>query len=336
LSEAIFRRSTTPVGLAHQGNTDRRSMEILVFNPIAHVDSARLQRDFPDLTIREESELPRALACCGEAQALIALAHFVEDPLIAAMPRLRWICSLTSGTDHLATLPSLKPDVRITSGRGIHGPQMAELTFLYMLALVRRIDRIREDQEQHVWDRRHQTLLWSKTMVIAGVGAISEELALRCKAFGMTTIGVSDSRKHAPGFDAIVPRAQLVATAARADFLVALVPLNKDTVGMFDAAVFAAMKPSAIFVNVARGPVVDEPALLQALKDGRIAGAGLDVFETEPLPPDHPLWQMPNVIITPRIGGMSDVYDKQVHPLVVHNLRCFIEGRMDEMKNIVR
>jgi D-2-hydroxyacid dehydrogenase (NADP+) len=311
-------------------------MEILVFNPIGHVDSARLQADFPDLTIREESELERAQRVCGQAEALIGLAHFIEDPLIAAMPRLRWVCSLTSGTDHLNTLPSLKPDVRITSGRGIHGPQMAELTFLYMLGLLRQIDQIRADQQQHVWDRRHQTLLWSKTIVIAGVGAISEELALRCKAFGMTTVGVSDSRQSAPGFDEIVPRDQLIAAARRADFLVALVPLNAQTIGMFDANVFAAMKPSSIFINVARGPVVDEAALISALKEKRIAGAGLDVFATEPLPAAHPLWDLPNVIITPRIGGMSDVYDKQIHPLVVHNLRCFVDGRMDEMKNIVR
>lgn len=313
-----------------------QDMEILVFNPIGHVDSARLRADFPDLTIREESDLARAIPLAEKAEALIALAHFVEDGLIAAMPRLRWICSLTSGTDHLFTLPSLRPQVRITSGRGIHGPQMAELTFLFMLSLLRRIDRIREDQRNHIWDRRHQSLLWSKTIVIAGVGTISEELALRCKAFGMRTIGVSDSRTSAPGFDEIAPRARLKEAAAQADALVALVPLDKTTIGMFDASVFAAMKPSAIFINVARGPVVDEGALIAALREGRIAGAGLDVFVTEPLPADNPLWDLPNVIITPRIGGMSDVYDRQIHPLVAHNLRCFLDGRMNDMKNIVR
>ena len=311
-------------------------MEILVFNPIGHVDSARLRLDFPDLTIREESDLAPAIACAGKAQALIALAHFVEEPLVAAMPDLRWVCSLTSGTDHLVALPSLQKNVRITSGRGIHGPQMAELTFLYMLSLLRQADLIARDQANRVWDRRHQSLLWSKTIVIAGVGAISEELALRCKAFGMTTIGVSDSRKQAPGFDEIVARNALHDVAARADVLVALVPLNDTTIGMFDASVFAAMKPSALFVNVARGPVVDEAALVAALGDKRIAGAGLDVFATEPLPAASPLWDLPNVMITPRIGGMSDVYDKQIHPLVVHNLRCFVDGRMDDMKNIVR
>ncbi len=311
-------------------------MEILVLNPIGHMDSTRLRRDFPTLTVHEESDIDKALGCASRCEAVIALAHFVEDPLIAAMPSLKWICSLTSGTDHLVTLPSLKPDVRITSGRGIHGPQMAELTFLYMLNFVRQADHIRADQQAHIWDRRHQTLLWSKTIVIAGVGAISEELALRCKAFGMQTIGVSDSRTSAPGFDKIMPRANLLDAAGMADVLVALVPLADETRHMFNADVFAAMKPSALFVNVARGPVVDEPALVEALRSGQIAGAGLDVFETEPLPATSPLWDLPNVMLTPRIGGMSDVYDVQIHPLVTYNLRCFIEGRMEDMKNIVR
>jgi phosphoglycerate dehydrogenase-like enzyme len=105
---------------------------------------------------------------------------------------------------------------------------------------------------------------------------------------------------------------------------------------MIDGAVFRAMKPTGIVINLARGPVVDEKALTVALQEGRIGGAALDVFEAEPLPPDSPLWDMRNVIVTPRIGGMSDVYAEQVLPLVVHNLRCFVEGRPADMKNVLR
>lgn len=311
-------------------------MKILVFNPIGHADTRQLQADFPTIAFCEETDAARAVAVASDAEAIIALAHFIEDDLVSRMPGLRWICSVTSGTDHLSTLKTLKPDVRITSGRGIHGPQMAELSFLYMLGLMRGIGRIGQDQGNHVWERRHQTLLWSKTIVIAGVGSISEELAMRCKAFGMHVIGVSDSRAEAPGFDEMVPRARLNEVAGRADVIVALAPLTPQTRHMFNAETFAATKPGAIFINIARGPVVDEAALVEALRSGRIGGAGLDVFETEPLPASSPLWDMPNVIITPRIGGMSDVYDKQIHPLLVHNVRCFAEGRMDDMKNIVR
>jgi phosphoglycerate dehydrogenase-like enzyme len=131
-------------------------------------------------------------------------------------------------------------------------------------------------------------------------------------------------------------RSQLREAAALADFLIVLVPLSAATRHMIDTDVFAAMKPTAILINLARGPVIDELALIRALEAGQIGGAGLDVFETEPPADGSPLWDMPNVIITPRIGGMSDVYATQVLPLVVHNLDCFARGRLNELKNVVR
>jgi phosphoglycerate dehydrogenase-like enzyme len=124
--------------------------------------------------------------------------------------------------------------------------------------------------------------------------------------------------------------------AGIADFLIVLVPLSAQTRHFIDETVLKAMKPTGILINLARGPLIDEQALARALRDGQIGGAALDVFETEPLPTDSPLWDMPNVIVTPRIGGMSDVYADQVLPLVVHNLHCFAQGRLSEMKNIVR
>ena len=172
--------------------------------------------------------------------------------------------------------------------------------------------------------------------MLAGIGPFAEELAARCVAFGMHVIGVSDARASAPNFEKLMPRAQLRNAASLADFLIVLVPLSAQTRHMIDEGVLSAMKPSGILINLARGPVVDEQALIRSLRDGRLAGAGLDVFGVEPLPTDSPLWDMPNVIITPRIGGMSDVYGEQVLPLVVHNLHCFAQGRLNEMKNIVR
>ncbi len=118
-----------------------------------------------------------------------------------------------------------------------------------------------------------------------------------------------------------------------ADFVVLLVPLDDRTHHLIDGAALDAMKPGAVLVNIARGPVVDTAALVERLRTGHLGGAGLDVFEEEPLPADHPLRAMPNVIVTPRIGGMSDVYAKQVHPLVVHNLTCFAAGRIADMRN---
>jgi len=171
--------------------------------------------------------------------------------------------------------------------------------------------------------------------VIVGVGAIAEALAPRCKCFGMKVIGVSASHRVPAGFDAMYGREELLQAAAQADFLVILVPYSAQTENMIDARVLAAMKASAFLINVARGGVLDEQALLQALRAGRIAGAGLDVFRDQPLPADNPFWREPRVLITPLLGGMSNIYLEQAYPIVSANLRHFLAGRLDAMLNVV-
>jgi phosphoglycerate dehydrogenase-like enzyme len=137
------------------------------------------------------------------------------------------------------------------------------------------------------------------------------------------------------GFDEVFARSELKRLAALADFLVLIVPHTPKTEKLIDAAVLAAMKASAFLINVARGGVLDEDALIEALRQKRIAGAALDVFRTQPLPTDHPLWREDNVIITPLIGGMSDVYLAQAYPVVRDNLRLFLDGQLAAMKNVV-
>lgn len=311
-------------------------MAILVMDRGVHIDPHAVQNTFPQETIRYAGNVEEALDQCADCEVLVAMAHEVTDELIARMPRLRYICAMSAGIDRIDTLKNLTPDVRVTSGRGIHGPQMSELAFLGMIALSREFPRMQRNQQMHAWERWPQKLLWGKTAVLVGIGPIAEELAARCAAFGMRVLGVSDARREALHFEAMLPRSRLKDAAAAADFLIVLVPLSAQTCHMIDADVLGAMKPTAVVINLARGPVIDEPALVKALQEGRIGGAALDVFESEPLPADSPLWDMPNVIITPRIGGMSDVYARQVLPLVVHNLRCFLEGRPEQMKNVLR
>ncbi len=317
-------------------SSSERSPEILVYEDSGHFKAADLCRAFPDLTIHDPGRGIAAPACAGKSEILIGLAHEITDDLVAAMPRLRWIASLSTGVDHLWTLKSLKADVRVTNGRGIHGPQMAELAFMFMIGLSRDFNLMRENQKNHVWKRRLQPVLVGKTIVMAGVGIISEEIARRCKAFGMRVIGVSNARNSAPGFDQILPRAKLLEAAGMADFLVVLTPLDATTRHMIGAPVFAAMKPSAFIINIARGDVVDESAMISALREKRIAGAGLDVYSHEPPRDDNPLWDMPNVMMSPRIGGMSDIYADQILPVVEHNLRAYLDDNMDGMRNIAR
>jgi D-2-hydroxyacid dehydrogenase (NADP+) len=301
----------------------------------AHDFEQRALRDFPHLALWAGNDRGLALENAGDAEAIIGHHFQFDDQLLERAPRLRWIQSLTTGTDAILRLKSLRPETVVTSTRGMHGPQMSELVFLHMLALARDFPRMQRNQAAGVWERWPQPLLWGKSIVIVGVGAIAEALAPRCKSFGMNVYGVSNSPRVPPGFDAVYARDELSHAAARADFLVLLVPYSTQTDNLIDARVIAALKPSAFLINAARGGVLDEQALLEALDSGRIAGAGLDVFRRQPLPADDPLWRAAHVVITPLIGGMSDIYLEQAYPIVQTNLQCFLAGRFGAMLNVV-
>lgn len=295
----------------------------------------RARMDFPDISLIATNDRAAALEQAAGAAVMIGHHFQFDDLLLRRAPGLRWIQSLTTGIDAIIKLPSLRPQTLLTSTRGMHGPQMSELVFLHMLALARDFPRILRNQSAARWERWPQPLLWGKTIVIVGVGAIAESLAPRCKAFGMSVYGVSGTARVPDGFDAVYGRQELLKAAALADFLVLLVPYSAQTEKMIDAQVLAALKPSAFLINAARGGVLDEPALLAALRERRIAGAGLDVFRRQPLPADDPLWQAPGVLITPLLGGMSDIYLEQAYPIVRTNLQHFLAGQFDAMLNIV-
>jgi phosphoglycerate dehydrogenase-like enzyme len=195
--------------------------------------------------------------------------------------------------------------------------------------------QIVRNQDNHNPHRIVPRLLDQRTVVILGVGVIAEHTAKLCKAFGMTTVGVTATPRAVEGFDRIRPRSELLAAAAEADFLLLLLPHTPENDNIIGEAVFKAMKPTAYLINLARGGVVDEPALIKALQSGEIAGAGLDVFREWPLPKSSPLWDMKNVVITPFVGGQSDQYAQQAMTIVEPNLKNFVAGRIDRMVNVV-
>jgi D-2-hydroxyacid dehydrogenase (NADP+) len=301
----------------------------------ADVFAVKARADLPGIDLFATNDRAAALREAGDCTALIGHHYQFDDEMLNKAGRLRWIQSLTTGTDAILKLKSLRPEVMVTSTRGMHGPQMSELVFLQMLALLRDFPRMQRNQAAHLWERRPQPLLSGKTIVIVGVGAISETLAPRCKLFGMTVHGVSESPRTPEGFDRIFKRAEMLQAAAAADFLVLIVPYSPRTEKLIGAPVIAAMKPGAYLINVARGGVLDEDALLDALRAGHIAGAALDVFRQSPLPSEHPLWDEPRLIITPHIGGMSDIYLEQAYPLVRENMRAFLEGSISALANVV-
>ena len=205
-----------------------------------------------------------------------------------------------------------------------------------MLALSRELPRTVRNQVKHKWERFPARLLKDKTVGIFGIGTIAGELAPKCKAFGMSVVGISSARREVPGFDKVYARDDLAEAVRDLDYLVLLTPYTRETRNIVDARVFAAMKPGAYLVNLARGGVVDEAAMIDALKSKRLAGAALDVFATEPLPEDHPLWDMEQVIITTHQGGFCDVYVDYALPVIEENLRKFLAGDTARMINLVK
>jgi phosphoglycerate dehydrogenase-like enzyme len=204
-----------------------------------------------------------------------------------------------------------------------------------MIALARDFRRMQRNQAEGKWEQWGMPILEGKTIVIVGLGLLAEHLAERCKLFGMTVIGVSDGRTKGPHFDEVHPRKALTSLAGRADFLMLLVPYSPATHHLISRDVLAAMKPTAFLVNLARGGVLDEAALIEALQAKKIAGAALDVFSQQPLPPDSPLWRMPNVIITPNVGGRSDKFVEQTMAVIEPNLAAFLDGRLKDLRNVI-
>jgi phosphoglycerate dehydrogenase-like enzyme len=309
--------------------------KVLIVDVHAEMYRDRLQAEFPTLQFAVFHNASEVTGDLSDIDAMIMFGLEIRDAMLSAAPRLQWIQSLATGVDHFLRCPSLRPEVLITSGRGIHGAPMREQVLYMMMAISRDARRQAEDHQHRIWQRRLWSTLFGKTAVIVGTGIVGAAIGEMLKALGMDVVGVSRSPRQAAGFDEIMPADRLTDAAARADYLINVLPASADNIGLFGSAVFGAMKPSAYYISAGRGQTVDEAALVAALKEHRIAGAALDVFQTEPLLPDSPFWGLPNVFITPHIGGYIVEYEDFVMPLIVDNMRLFLAGRQNEMRNIV-
>jgi phosphoglycerate dehydrogenase-like enzyme len=295
----------------------------------------RLQQAFPELTITVVDHRSKVGPYIAAADALLTFTPMMSDDVVKAAVNLKWIQTLGTGVDNLVDLPSLKQDVIVTNVHGIHGAPVSEAALAAMLALSRDLPRNVRNQDRHHWGRWPARLLDGKTVGIFGIGVIAEALAPKCKVLGMTVVGISSAPRALPGFDRMVARDDLVQAVSGLDYFVLLTPLTPQTRGIVGAAVLAAMKPTAYLVNLARGGVVDETALLAVMQRRAIAGAALDVFVEEPLPENHPFWALDNVLITPHHGGFCDVYPDLALPTVTANMRCFLAGDTRNMINVV-
>jgi phosphoglycerate dehydrogenase-like enzyme len=298
---------------------------------------ARISAKFPDLTIDVADQHGSYMALVRTADIILTFGQVMKNLKVDVKDavNMKWIQALGTGLDGITDQPALQSGTIVTNVHGIHGQPVSEAALAGMLALSRDIPRAVRAQDRRAWERWPARLLDGKTVGIFGIGAIAEKLAPKCKALGMTVIGISTGVRPVAGFDRMHRRDELLRIAPELDYLVLLTPYSTETHNIIDAKVFAAMKPSSYLVNLARGGIVDEDALVDALRKGGLAGAALDVFQKEPLPANHPLWTFENVIITTHQGGFCDVYIDLALPIVEHNMRCFLGSDFKNMVNVI-
>jgi phosphoglycerate dehydrogenase-like enzyme len=277
------------------------------------------------------SDLERITAACFSADVYPDwIRRFLG--VCAHAPRLNWLHTSFAGTDHPVFDAMLARGITITNGVGVSAPSIAGTVMLYLLALSRDLPRWIHDQDAKRWEPRRFDDLAGMRLGIVGMGAIGGEVARLAAAFDIEVIGL---RRRPRGDEPCTTWTSdaLPELLAWANIVAATAPLTDETRGMFDAAAFAAMRPGAWFVNVGRGEVVDESALVDALARGHLGGAGLDVFTVEPLPVDSPLWSMPNVIITPHSSGVSSRSYRRSIDLFVDNFGRYTRG--EPLLNVV-
>lgn len=274
----------------------------------------------------------------ADCQILVGLAADFEPDLLRESNRLRWIQSWSAGVDNLTRPEMLKllidNDIKLTTMSGVHSNIIAEHVMGYVISFSRKLYKFYRHQQRQQWQKVRVDQLEGRTMAVIGLGHIGREIAARARAFKMKTIGVKrDVGNGCAAVDHLYTADELLLALRQADYVVASLPLTDETSGLFSADEFRAMKSSAFFVNISRGKIVDEDVLIEALEEGQIAGAGLDVFEREPLPADSPLYKLDNVIITPHTAGIFPEYNQKAMMILLENLKRYRADQ--ELLNLV-
>jgi len=258
---------------------------------------------------------------------------------LAIAKNLRWVQTSSTGVGQaVAKLGLDKTDILITTARGVHAGPLAEFVIMSLMAHFRGLATLQEEQRAHRWIRTCGEEIAGRTIVTIGAGDLARGTAKIAKALGMHTIAVARDagkpRSH-DLFDEVVPTSELHAALARADAVVITVPHTAETTRMIDAAAFAAMRPGCALVNIGRGIVVDEDAMIAALRSGQLGYAALDVATVEPLARESPLWDMPNVLISPHSASTVSSENRKITDIFVENLRCYLDGRLSDMRNVL-
>lgn len=330
--------------------TAARSRRVLITAPIETHWLEQLQDLSPDLQIRRwqvslEGDVPPDL--WREIEILYA-SFATKLPSRENAPQLRWVQLYSAGPDRVVAHPLFATPVIFTTTSGLHAVNIAEHVFMMILAWYHRFPNILAMREQGLWPAAsHRASLymgeevWGKTIAIVGYGSIGRQVARLAKTFGMRVLAMQrgtdhrDRGFHFPGVgdvdgslpDRYYPAEQLHRMLNESDIVVIAAPLTATTRDMFDKAAFHAMKPTSFLVNIARGDLCNEADLVLALQEKRIAGAALDVFQSEPLPPGHPFWRLDNVFISPHSSGLTPLYNERAALIFEENLRRYLAGQ---------
>jgi len=307
-------RETKIVYLSHLNEEQRRRIEAVA--PGIEVHCARNEKEAWD-------DLP-------EAEVVAALGwEFSRDAFVRA-PKLRWIHAMSAGVDALFYPEFIKSDVRLTNSRGVYDIPVAEHAFALLTGLTRGVDRFFRNQMEHKWARSPITEMDGRTLGIIGLGSIGREIARKAKlAYNMTVIATKKRLGGAePNVDTLLPADELDTLLQQSDFIVVAAALTEETTGLIGERELKLMKPTAYIINIARGRIIQGPAILKALHEGWIAGAGLDVTDPEPLPPDSELYDAPNIIITPHMAAMApaDKHGERALKVFINNLKSYLKG----------
>lgn len=252
----------------------------------------------------------------------------MEEFCLKDATKLKWVQTWSAGVNSLPLEELESRNILLTSANGVHAYPISETIFALMLGLTRKIHSYVKNQQAKIWHHAHIGLeIHEKTIGIIGVGAIGKETAKIAKAFGMKVLGVRHSGNPVNYVDEMFTADQLNLVLPQCDYIVVTLPLTKDTHHLFGREQFNQMKPSAFFINIGRGEILVEEDLIEALNNGEIAGAGLDVFSKEPLDEASPLWEMENVIITPHTSGSTEHYNQRVvEDILIPNLKSYLSG----------
>jgi D-2-hydroxyacid dehydrogenase (NADP+) len=294
----------------------------------------RLRREFPDLEVDQLNSYENVEQHIADVEILFGIS--IRPEQFVAARKLRWIHSQAAAVHQLMFPELVNSDVIITNARDVHGPVVAEQVIAMMFALAKRIPAAVRFQQKHVWGqdafssgRSHSRELAGATLGLVGLGSIGRNVAKHASALGMRVIAVREHpEKEKPQYvDEVLPTSKLQELLTQSDYVVLSTPVTPETKGMIGAPQLAAMKPDAFLLNVGRGPLIDEAALVEVLRQHKIGGAALDVFDQEPLPPESPLWDLEDLLITPHTAGISEKMWERHYVLFSDNLRRYLSGQ---------